>query len=172
MAGGPAASASPAPSAFRTARCSLPAKAACWSPPIPTFAERCPFRSQIADALRGTSFYDHDRLGTNFRLTAFQAAVLIAQFERLNEQIETRTANARLLRKLLSDVPDIVWQEQSPQTVTQKQLLSDARARCVPIVPTTRDEFQGRLRPPAFHARLSIRIRSTRIRCSRRRHAA
>ncbi len=68
--------------------------------------------------VRGRSFYEHHRLGTNFRLTAFQAAVLLAQFERLPEQIARRAANARLLRKLLADVPEIAWQEQ-PAEVTQ-----------------------------------------------------
>src|SRR6185312_16748289 len=35
----------------------------------------------------GRSFYEHSRLGTNYRLGAFQAAVLLAQFERLPDQI-------------------------------------------------------------------------------------
>jgi dTDP-4-amino-4,6-dideoxygalactose transaminase len=81
------------------------------------FAERC---RSVANCgrLPGRSFYEHHRLGTNFRISAFQAAVLIAQFERLPEQIEVRSANARLLKKLLEDVPEIVWQEQ-PSEVTQ-----------------------------------------------------
>ncbi len=65
----------------------------------------------------GKSFYEHDRLGTNFRLTAFQAAVLIAQFERLPQQTRHRTGNARLLHSLLCDVPEISWQQQ-PSAVT------------------------------------------------------
>jgi dTDP-4-amino-4,6-dideoxygalactose transaminase len=66
----------------------------------------------------GRSFYEHHRLGTNFRMSAFQAAVLLAQFERLPEQIERRTANARLLKALLADVPEMIWQSQ-PEEVTQ-----------------------------------------------------
>ncbi len=75
------------------------------------FAERA---RSIANCGRiaGKSFYEHHRLGTNFRLTAFQAAVLLAQLERLPEQIDLRTANARLLKELLIDVPEIVWQDQ------------------------------------------------------------
>ena len=61
----------------------------------------------------GRSFYDHLRLGTNFRLTAFQAAVLLAQFERLPGQIQQRTANVNLLKSLLSDMEEVIWQEQS-----------------------------------------------------------
>lgn len=66
----------------------------------------------------GRSFYEHYNLGTNFRMTAFQAAVLLAQLERLPEQIEVRAANARLLKELLSDVPEMKWQAQ-PAAVTQ-----------------------------------------------------
>jgi dTDP-4-amino-4,6-dideoxygalactose transaminase len=61
----------------------------------------------------GRSFYEHQRIGTNFRMTAFQAAVLLAQFERLPEQIDRRTANARLLKELVSEVAEITWQEQA-----------------------------------------------------------
>lgn len=66
----------------------------------------------------GHSFYEHWNLGTNFRMAAFQAAVLLAQMERLPEQIEVRTANARLLKSLLWDVPELQWQLQS-EAVTQ-----------------------------------------------------
>lgn len=103
----------------------------------------------------GRSFYDHYRIGTNFRLTAFQAAVLLAQFERLPEQIQLRTANAALLKRSLADVPEIRWQEQ-PASITQNpyylltarvapgcsrnifcKALSDAGVPCTPFYPHT-----------------------------------
>ncbi|HEX3682027.1 MAG TPA: DegT/DnrJ/EryC1/StrS family aminotransferase [Bryobacteraceae bacterium] len=78
------------------------------------FAERA---RSIANCGRvpGVSFYEHRRLGTNFRLTGFQAAVLLAQFERLPAQIQRRTSHARLLKHLLEDVEEIVWQAQGPE---------------------------------------------------------
>lgn len=81
------------------------------------FAERA---RSLANCGRvpGRSFYEHHRLGTNFRLGAFQAAVLLAQFERLPEQIRQRTANAALLKHLLEDCQEIVWQAQ-PRRITQ-----------------------------------------------------
>jgi dTDP-4-amino-4,6-dideoxygalactose transaminase len=82
-----------------------------------SFAEGCVSLANCG-RIAGRSFYEHHRLGTNLRITAFQAAVLIAQFERLPEQIERRSANARLLKNLLEDLPEIVWQEQ-PLDVTQ-----------------------------------------------------
>ncbi len=90
----------------------------------------------------GHSFYEHHRIGANFRLTAFQAAVLLAQFERLPGQIETRTHNAALLKQQLPDLPELVWQ-QVPASVTENShyllpgRLMDARI--------SRDEFQHRL---------------------------
>lgn len=76
------------------------------------FAERARSIANCGRAL-GRSFYEHQRIGTNFRMTAFQAAVLLAQFERLPEQIDRRTANARLLKELVIDLPEIAWQEQA-----------------------------------------------------------
>jgi dTDP-4-amino-4,6-dideoxygalactose transaminase len=89
----------------------------------------------------GESHFKHFELGTNFRLTAFQAAVLIAQFERLPEQIAVRTQNARLLKELLADIAEIVWQKQ-PEQVTQNSFyLLPGRLRDARI---TRDEFHRR----------------------------
>ena len=105
------------------------------------FAERA---RSIANCGRspGSDFYHHVRLGTNFRLTAFQAAVLLAQFERLPEQIARRTANAQLLKRLLSDVEEIRWQEQ-PREVTQNpQYLLIGRIAANSV---QRDEFCDRL---------------------------
>jgi dTDP-4-amino-4,6-dideoxygalactose transaminase len=45
----------------------------------------------------GPSFFHHFTLGTNLRITALQAAVLIAQLERLPEQIVLRNRNAKIL---------------------------------------------------------------------------
>lgn len=106
------------------------------------FAERA---RSVANCGRtpGKSFYEHDRLGTNFRLSAFQAAVLIAQFERLNEQIETRAANARLLRRLLSDVDEIVWQHEPPEITRNSHYLLLGRLR--PGAGVSRDEFHTKL---------------------------
>lgn len=79
--------------------------------------------------IHGASFYEHHRLGTNFRLTGFQAAVLLAQFERLPEQIHQRSANARLLKYLLRDIEEIVWQAQPPEVSQSSFYLLIGRVR-------------------------------------------
>jgi dTDP-4-amino-4,6-dideoxygalactose transaminase len=77
----------------------------------------------------GRSFHEHARVGTNFRLGAFQAAVLLAQFERLPEQIERRTRNAKLLKQLLTGVEEIAWQAQRPEITQNSFYLLVGRVR-------------------------------------------
>jgi dTDP-4-amino-4,6-dideoxygalactose transaminase len=77
----------------------------------------------------GRSFYEHHNLGSNFRLTAFQAAVLTAQFERLPEQIKRRADSAALIRRELSGCDAIVWQEQARELTQNSWYLMLARIR-------------------------------------------
>lgn len=66
----------------------------------------------------GRSFYEHATLGSNYRMTAFQAAVLLAQFERLPQQIARRSANVAVLQHELESLAELAWQSISPH-VTQ-----------------------------------------------------
>src|SRR5690606_8381823 len=50
----------------------------------------------------GGEWYQHERLGSNLRMTEWQAAVLLAQLERLPEQLALREANARYLAERLA----------------------------------------------------------------------
>jgi len=52
-------------------------------------------------------WYEHFKLGWNYRLSEFQAAVLLAQLERLQGQIEKREENARYLTEKLSEIPGV-----------------------------------------------------------------
>lgn len=51
--------------------------------------------------VEGGAWYDHHTLGTNLRLTGLQAAVLLPQLERLEEQTKTRNRNAAMLREAM-----------------------------------------------------------------------
>jgi len=57
--------------------------------------------------VRGGRWYEHHVLGSNFRMTEFQAAILLAQLKRLPEQTERRTQNAHRLTEMLSQIPGI-----------------------------------------------------------------
>lgn len=62
----------------------------------PDLAARC--RSLANGGRRPKAgWFDHFELGSNFRLTGFQAAVLTAQLERLADQIRARRANRAIL---------------------------------------------------------------------------
>lgn len=52
-------------------------------------------------------WYAHYILGSNFRMTEFQGALLRAQMTRLEEQTRTRDANGRYLNKKLAEIPGI-----------------------------------------------------------------
>lgn len=56
---------------------------------------------------RDRAWYTHHSVSTNIRMTELQAALLLAQFERLEEQNRRRRANAKLLDELLAQMPDI-----------------------------------------------------------------
>lgn len=53
------------------------------------------------------AWYEHHLPGGNYRMTEFQAALLLVQLERLDEQTEKRMNNARYLDSLLSKIDGI-----------------------------------------------------------------
>ncbi|RJX18369.1 MAG: LegC family aminotransferase [Desulforudis sp.] len=59
--------------------------------------------------------YEHLEIGYNFRLTNIQAALGLAQMERLEQFLNTKRRNAALYRKLLRDVPGLEWQQELPE---------------------------------------------------------
>lgn len=52
----------------------------------------------------GGAWYEHVRLGTNYRMTGWQAAILLTQLEKLPGQLERRAKNARFLNEQLSGI--------------------------------------------------------------------
>lgn len=54
-----------------------------------------------------SAWYDHQLLGGNYRMNEFQAALLLAQFNRLEEQVEQREANGLFLNNELAKIPGI-----------------------------------------------------------------
>jgi dTDP-4-amino-4,6-dideoxygalactose transaminase len=63
----------------------------------------------------GQWFYSHYINGSNYRLSEWQGAVLSVQLTRLDEQTRRRHQNARLLDKLLSEIPGITPQKLDPR---------------------------------------------------------
>jgi len=59
---------------------------------------------------KGEGWFFHYTLGSNYRITALQCAVLMAQFDRLPEQNALRMRNADTIRTVLHDVEGLHFQ--------------------------------------------------------------
>lgn len=72
----------------------------------PAFADLC--ESYICGGREyGRPWYEHHRLGWNYRITEFQSAVLIEQLKRLEAQTTRRIRNARYLTVKLAAIPAV-----------------------------------------------------------------
>lgn len=55
----------------------------------------------------GGAWYEHHTIGGNYRLSEFQGAVLNSQFDRFDEQADTRDHNGKYLAERLSKLPGL-----------------------------------------------------------------
>ena len=55
----------------------------------------------------GAKFYWVDEIGLKYKLSNIQAALGVAQFQRINELVEKKRINFKFYKDLLSDLPDI-----------------------------------------------------------------
>jgi dTDP-4-amino-4,6-dideoxygalactose transaminase len=67
----------------------------------------------------GEWFYSHYVLGGNYRMTEWQAAVLLAQLDRFPGQQARRDANARYLNDALAQIPGVEPQRRDPRCTSQ-----------------------------------------------------
>ena len=93
---------------------------------------------------KGQGWFTHYTLGANYRMSAWQAAVLLAQLERLPEQIRQRNHNATLLRRELADVEGLVFQQIPSQVTANSYYLLLGRI----------DESKSGISRDQFHKRL------------------
>jgi perosamine synthetase len=70
-----------------------------------TLAERC--RSLRNLCFKAGKRFEHDELGWNFRMSNLQAALGMAQLERLDEFVSRKRRMGRLYSELLSDLPGL-----------------------------------------------------------------
>ncbi len=76
-------------------------------------AERCSSFHNCG-RIPGGVWYEHHRIGGNYRMGEFQGAVLDAQMDRLEGQFGTRERNALHLAEKLREIPGIHPQERGP----------------------------------------------------------
>jgi len=71
--------------------------------------EKCyAFHSSGSGRKRASQSFAYSSRGANMRMTEFQAAILLAQMERLEEQAKTREQNAQYLTNALKQIPGIL----------------------------------------------------------------
>lgn len=80
------------------------------------FAELLDYSFSKFGRVKGGHWYDHSYAATNATLTELQAGVLLAQFERLEEQTERRARAGKYLIEALADVPGIEPVDWAPGT--------------------------------------------------------
>ena len=85
-------------------------------------AERCHSIHHCGRS-RGGEWYEHRVLGSNYRMSEMQAALLLTQLERLPEQTATRDANGKYLNERLAAIPGIrPLPRRSPEDVNSYHL--------------------------------------------------
>lgn len=90
--------------------------------------------------------FEHVVLGSNFRMTEFQAAILVAQLTRFPEQRARRDANGQFLNAGLAEINGILPQKRDPRTSMHGYHLYSFRYQAAAFGGMTRDEFAAALR--------------------------
>jgi dTDP-4-amino-4,6-dideoxygalactose transaminase len=91
----------------------------------------------------GHGWFEHFELASNYRLSGFQAAVLLAQLERLSEQVRLREGNLKLLQENLA-APGLFFQT-APQGANVQTLYLLVGRVDQDVFGIGRDEFVAAL---------------------------
>lgn len=95
---------------------------------------------------QGGVWYEHVRLGGNYRMTEFQAAVLAAQLSRFDGHRARRDANGRILNAGLAGIAGIRPQGRDPRTDLHGYHLFCFRYDAAAFAGLTREAFLAALR--------------------------
>jgi CDP-6-deoxy-D-xylo-4-hexulose-3-dehydrase len=124
----------------------------CWCAPGKDNTCGKRFDWQIGDLPHG---YDHkftySHIGYNLKLTDMQAAVGVAQLEKLDGFIETRRRNAQQLHELLADVP---WLALPGELPGARSSWFGFPIRVLPVAPRSRNELTRALNERKIGTRL------------------
>ena len=70
----------------------------------------------------GPWYYEQVSLGYNYRMTDFQAALLLSQLKKMDQFVKRRTEIVRRYNKAFRDIPEIILQEEIPKSDACKHL--------------------------------------------------
>jgi len=91
------------------------------------------------------AWYEHPLVGGNYRLSEFQAGLLLSQMARLEAQTACRTRNAALLDELLGEIEGVSPLDPDPRITTHAHHLYIIRYRASDFGGATRDRFVAAL---------------------------
>lgn len=80
-------------------------------------AERCRYYKNLCFPLNSPRNYLHEDIGFNYRMSNLHAAIGLAQVEKADDYRSMRIRNAAMYRALLSDVPGIVFQQDTANSL-------------------------------------------------------
>lgn len=106
-------------------------------------ADRCRYFRNLCFPTKGPRDYRHKDLGFNYRFTNIQAAIGLAQLEKIEEYVEKRRAHARFYNARLAGLPGVSLPVERPWAKNVYWMYGvclDARATGI-----DRDEFAERL---------------------------
>lgn len=95
---------------------------------------------------KGAGWFEHFTLGTNYRITGFQAAILSQQIKRLPEQTRKREENVEHLRQKLRTIPGFVLSESDPRVKRHPHYLVTVRYQASEFGGAKRDTVIQALR--------------------------
>ena len=72
--------------------------------------DRCRYYKDLCFPLSGERTYFHEHIGFQYRLSNIQAAIGLAQVERINDYIEMRRNNNSMYKQFLTDIEGIAFQ--------------------------------------------------------------
>jgi dTDP-4-amino-4,6-dideoxygalactose transaminase len=101
---------------------------------------------------KGAGWYEHFMLGSNCRLTGFQAAILCAQLRKLPEQTRLRTENINYLRRQLRSFRGLTMPEDDPRVDRQPYYLLTLRYDKSCFAGVSRDLFLSALQAEGIPA--------------------
>jgi dTDP-4-amino-4,6-dideoxygalactose transaminase len=90
---------------------------------------------------RQGAWYEHALVGSNYRLSEFQAGLLLSQLESLDEQTQRRTRNGQALGKLLDGIEGISPTEPDKRVTTHAYHLFIMRYRSEAFKGVSRNRF-------------------------------
>ena len=113
-------------------------------------AQRCRYFRNLCFPLNGPRSYVHEDVGFNYRMSNVQAAIGLAQLEKMGEYVDARRRNAQLYLSLLSQTPQLTLPVEKQWA---KNVYWMFGVRISPLSPLSREDLMNRLKDDGIETR-------------------